>query len=100
MESSGIACTGPVGPEGKRGSCSGFFFDFRWLCEVAAVAEGTIPIHRVPTHRTRTPETRLNFHPMVILFLPISPKYRFSGDTAGPPLAQFYHLPGLNGWRT
>lgn len=65
MESSGICCTGPVGPDGKGGS-GAVFFAFRCVCDVVPFAGVAISRHNVAAHRTRTPLIFLNFNPVLI----------------------------------
>src|SRR6266849_582235 len=81
MESRGIAGTGrPVGPDGRSGSCGGFFV-FRCPCVVAVSATLSTPRLKSPTHRTTTPAICYNFHPVLIT---IPPRNQTSGDTTRP----------------
>src|SRR4051794_18324644 len=58
MESKGIACTGPVGPEGS--GCSATFLAFLWLWEGVAMA--TCKLHSMAPQTSHLP----SLHPNVV----------------------------------
>src|ERR1051326_8517210 len=95
MASSGMGCTGPVGPEGRGGSCGALAFFLLWrevlCCEVLCCCEAARA--KLPVPRTAMPSTKGRatlFHLNPVLITNNSSRAMFWGGTQAVRI-RFYH---------